>query len=191
MSVEDIVGTSKGSTHEAAGRYAGALIGVGQESDSLDAIAKAIEQLAALWPQNPDLQRVLNAPVAAKSGKAAALAELAQKLELPQAVTHFLQVVALAGRAKELPAIFQAFSEQLAEQKGIVRAQVQSAVALQPAQLDALNARLKNMLGREIALDSVVKPELLGGLTLKIGSKLYDASVAGRLDALKRSLIRA
>lgn len=183
------MGASSISDRAAILRYSGALLELAEESGELDQVAASLEALRGIWKANPGLVRVMHAPVAAKEGKAKALAAIATSIGAPGPVIRFVQVVAHAGRAAALGDMIDAFFIRLARQRGQIRVTARTAAPLTKAQTARLAATLKDVLGAEPALETETDPALLGGLTLRIGSRLYDASLSGQLDLLRRSLL--
>ncbi len=185
------MGASSRSGQAAVQRYSGALLELAEEAGQIDPVAQSLGILRAIWNSNPDLVRLMRAPVAAKEGKANALAAIATAAGAPLSVVQFVQVVAHAGRASALGDMIEAFFVRLAKQRGQIRVTAKTATPLTQDQTARLTAMLKHALGAEPDLDTGTDPSLLGGMTLRIGSRLYDSSLSGQLDHLRRSLLRA
>ena len=158
--------TSAGNaiSNEAAQRYARALFDLALETKAL---AKAEADMAAL-------------------GEA-----LAKALKLSPLGTKFIGVVARNGRAGDLPAMTAAFAALAAGHRGAITADIASADALTATQLKELTTALKTALGREVEIRAEVRPELIGGLTVKVGSRMFDSSLRTKLDGGKQAMKEA
>lgn len=172
-----------------AARYAGALIGLADEriaSDPavLDRLAGDIARLAAELRDDAAFRRFVADPRPRSSDQAKALGAIAARLGLDPLVGNFLRVIATNRRLTQLPAVIAAFEAQLAAKRGQVAAEVTSAQALSDAQRAALTASLIQAGHANVRLVEKVDAGLLGGLIVKIGSRLYDNSVRTKLQRL-------
>ena len=118
----------------------------------------------------------------------AGIAAVAGALGTDALTTRFLGVLAENRRLAALPAVIRAFDALAAEARGEMRAAVTSAVPLDAAQKKALATRLKTELGREVAIDLDVDPAILGGLVVRIGSRMIDSSIRTKLDTLAQAM---
>ncbi|KAA5802324.1 F0F1 ATP synthase subunit delta [Alkalicaulis satelles] len=178
-------------TSEAGGRYARALFELADEAGALDAVEADMTALGAAFAQSAELRRALSSPVHKTGDKAAVLAALAQKLKFQDMTARFLAVTAGNGRAGELPDMARAFAALAAKRRGALSADVASADALTAAQLKDLAAALKTALGKDVEIRAEVRPELIGGLIVKVGSRLFDSSLSTQLEGLRKSLKEA
>lgn len=177
----------------AAGRYARALAEIAGEKDAqaLEALAAEIDLLAATVGTDPELVRFFDGPTVGDKEKQAAIATLAQKARLSDLARRFLAVVVGHRRAWELRAIaldLAAFRDRAA---GIVEAEATFAQPPGPAEERAMQAALEKMTGSRVRLSVKVDPDLLGGVTTRVGSRIYDGTLKTRLQALHRRLARA
>lgn len=174
-----------------ANQYARALLDVvAKPGSALDARA-ALEQLEtfeAHYRESRDLRQLMMTPAIDRVRKHKALDRIGGMLGLDPAVRNFLAVVASHRRAPLLGAIRDSFRTQLDERLGLARALVATARPLDEPDRDALAAVLRQVTGKQILCEYSVQPSLVGGITVKIGSTIYDGSVAGQLGALHRRL---
>lgn len=178
-------------SNEAAQRYARALFDLALESKAL---AKAEADMAALgeaFGESAELARAVASPVHRAEDKVKALTALAKALKLSPLGTKFIGIVARNGRAGDLPAMTRAFAALAAAHRGSVTADIASADALTAAQLKELTAALKTALGRDVEVRAEVRPELIGGLTVKVGSRMFDSSLRTKLDGVKQAMKEA
>ena len=98
-------------------------------------------------------------------------------------------LLAQRGRLSSLPAVERQFKRLVDRERGIVPAAVSSAVPLEPAELEAIGARVRELTGSQVEITASVDPELIGGLTVRVGDRLIDASVRGRLERLRDRLV--
>ena len=171
-----------------AQRYSAALFELAEEKSALDAVAADLKSLKAMIVDSADLRGVLDNPVVSRAAAAAALTALAEQSGFNQLTGNFLGLLAANRRLTGLKGVIDAFLERLAAKRGEVTAHVASAQALDAAQTEALSARLKTMTGRTVALDAAVDPSLIGGLVVRVGSRMIDSSLKTKLQQLALAL---
>jgi F-type H+-transporting ATPase subunit delta len=171
-----------------AERYAAALFDLADEARALDAVAGDLRQLRAMLQASPDLARLVRSPILSRAAQGQALAVLAERAELSKLVRDFLAVVARNRRLFAAPAIIEAFLAKLAERRGEVTADVTAALPLSQTQLDTLSEHLRRSVGRRVSVDVRVDPSLIGGMVVKVGSRMVDASVRSRLQRLQKAM---
>jgi F-type H+-transporting ATPase subunit delta len=171
-----------------SGRYATALFDLAVEAKSLDAVAASLATLKDAMAQSADLKTLMTSPMVTRSAAAAGVAGVAASLKLDSLTSNFLGVLAMNRRLAALPAIIRDFSALAAARRGEISAQVTAAHKLSAAQQKALAAKLKAGLGRDVALDITVDPAILGGLIVRVGSRMIDSSLKTRLGALGQAL---
>ncbi len=172
-------------------RYAQALFELADQANALDAAEADLKTLVAIHRESADLRRLLEAPGYAAEDKARGLEAVAAAAGVNPLTRKFLGLLARNRRASALPAVATAFAALAAAKRGTVNAQVTSAVPLSAAQLAAVTAELARTLGKTPELETRVDPTILGGLKVRVGSRLYDASLKSRLDSMKVALKRA
>jgi F-type H+-transporting ATPase subunit delta len=172
-------------------RYARALFDLALETKALDAVEADIASLRAALGESAELRRFLASPIFAAEAKGKTLAAIAQKAELSAVTGKFLGVLAANARAGVLPSAIACFGRLSAAHRGVVAAEVTSAVKLSAAQAKAVKSTLEKALGKEPQITARVDPTILGGLKVRVGSRLFDASLRSKLDSLKFALKRA
>lgn len=165
--------------------YAAALFDVAGEANAVNEVEAGLDSLGALIEGSEDFSQVLRSPVIAADTKAKAMDAILAKAGAHQLVSNFVKAVARNGRLFALPAMIALFKEMSAKARGEVSAEVTSAAPLSKSQLDALAATLKDKIGKTVALTTHVDPELIGGLVVKVGSRMIDSSLRTKLTAMK------
>lgn len=173
---------------QAIARYASTLFELANSEKNLTIVEKDAAALMNAFSASDDLQSAMKSPLYAAADKIAVLVKICSKLKISKLVVNFVSVVANNGRSGELPAMFKEFLETSAAARGVVSAKVATAAALNQDQLSELKKSLGQALGRQVEVETTVKPELIGGLVVKVGSVLFDDSIKAKLDRLKISL---
>ena len=176
---------------EAGERYAKAAFELAQEQGVLDAVHGDIATLKALMLESADLRRFVSSVIYTSDVKLKGVLAVTKKAKLNPLTIKFLGVLAANHRLGELFPVITAFNKRYDAFKGIVNAEVVSAVALSEPQLDDLKKTLVKTLGQSAEISTSVDPAILGGLKVRIGSRLFDASLKTKLDSLKFALKRA
>jgi len=168
-----------------ADRYATALYAFADEGHALNDVVSEMEQLGRLIDASADFRRLLESPlIDVNTAKKAALAVLEQE-GFGKTVRDFVGVIAVNRRLRSLRNIVSAFARLVAQRRGIVTAHVASAHALNDVQRQQLRARLIEAGYGNVNIDERVEPDLLGGLVVRIGARLYDTSLKSRLQRLQ------
>ena len=165
--------------------YATALFELAHEQGQLDAVESDLVAIGALASESPDFARFLRSPVIAGEDKATAMDAILARANAGPIVTHFLKVVARNGRLFALPTIIAAYRALAAKARGEVSAEVTSAAPLSPEQVANLADTLKQKIGKTVTLQEHVDPTLIGGLIVKVGSRMIDSSLKTKLTAMK------
>jgi F-type H+-transporting ATPase subunit delta len=171
-----------------AERYATALFDIADERRAFDEVASDLRQLRAMLAASADLTRVVRSPVLSRQDQGRAVEGLAERAELSPLVRDFLAVVARNRRLFAVPAMIDAFLAMLAERRGEVTAEIVAAQPLTQAQLDALSDHLRRTVGRRVSVDARVDQRLIGGMIVKVGSRMVDASVESKLRRLQLAM---
>lgn len=164
--------------------YAEALFALAKDRKATDAVEKDLEGLRDLARSNEEVSRLLRAPGLKRDERAKAIDALLAKAGAHDLTRNAAGVAAKRNRAFLLPAIADAFARRAAKARGEIRARVTTAHKLTAAQEKSVKAALKAAVGQDPILDLEVDESLLGGLKVRIGSKLIDASLKARLDAM-------
>jgi F-type H+-transporting ATPase subunit delta len=165
--------------------YAQALFDLAKSENNLDPVEANLNELSALIGESPDFSRFLSSPVISADDKSDALDRLLNDMKPVPTVGNLLRVVARNGRLFALPAIIKAFRDLAAASRGQATAEVTSAVPLTAAQLDTLKAALREKIGKTVTLNEHVDPSLIGGLVVKVGSRMIDSSLKTKLAAMR------
>lgn len=172
-------------------RYAQALFDLAIETKALDAVESDLKSLKAARDESADLRLMLSSPGYTAEDKGKALVAIGQKAGFNQTTLNFLGLLAANRRASALMSVIASFQALSAAHRGVVAAEVTTAVKLTAAQAKGVKAALAQTLGKEPEITTRVDPAILGGLKVKVGSRLFDASLRTKLDSLKFALKRA
>jgi F-type H+-transporting ATPase subunit delta len=178
------VETSGGIQASLAGRYASALFGLARDERQIDAVGRSLDALASALVDSREFAALIASPLIGRKDAAKAFAALSPELGLDPLSTNFLGVLARNGRKKELQSIIRAYRRIAADHRGEISAEVTSAHPLKGDQLDALKTQLKGRTGRDVTIDANVDPHILGGIVIKLGSEMIDASIRTKLNRL-------
>lgn len=175
-----------------ANQYAKALLEVAQAAGGAQAAEAALVELrrfAEILRSSRDLRMALLSPVVGHDQKVRVIDRLCDAVGAGRTVRNFLNVVTVKRRLALLDEICSRYQALLDEAEGIVRAEVRSAVTMSDAQRSALEGALRRSTIAQLRCGYQVDPSLVGGVAVRIGSTIYDGSVRGRLDALRRQLV--
>lgn len=168
-----------------AGRYATALFELALEAKTLKQVEADLAGFVAMLDASEDLTRLVRSPVFSAEEQQRALAAVLKKAGIGGLTASFLGLVARNRRLFAVRDMAGAFRALLARHRGEVTAEVASAAKLSPAQVKALKAALKAAVGQDIQMSTEVDPALLGGLVVRLGSRMIDTSLRTRLNNLK------
>jgi F-type H+-transporting ATPase subunit delta len=171
-----------------AERYATALYDLADESKALDAVAADLRTLKTLIDGSPDLRRFLRSPLIDRQAQTKGMQAVLAAAKTSDLVRRFVGVVGGNRRLFALPGMIDAFLRQLAKRRGEVTVYVSSARALTPDQNARLTDVLKQAVGQKINIEAKVEPELIGGLVVRVGSRMVDTSIRTQLQRLRRAL---
>lgn len=171
-----------------AGRYATALFELALEGNALDSVRDDLDRFNQLVRDNPDLERLVRSPVFTAEQQIRALAGVLEKVGIGGLAERFLKVVAGNRRLFAVRNIIRGFKALVAKHKGEVTAQVTVAEALSEAHLGEIKAALNAVTGKDVQVDLKVDPAIIGGLVVKLGSRMVDSSLRTRLNAIKHAM---
>lgn len=171
-----------------AGRYATALYDLAHDARQLDEVAADLAKLKALVADSGDLKRLIASPLIPRAEQAKAMTAIIARAGVSDLTRRFIGTVARNRRLFSLPGIIAAFQTMLSVRRGELTAEVTAAKPLTPAQIEAVGNALRGAAGRKIQVDVKVDPKLLGGLKVKVGSRLIDASLATKLQRLQLAM---
>jgi F-type H+-transporting ATPase subunit delta len=180
---------STSATSAVAGRYASALFELADVARSHDHVAQDLTSLHRMVDESPELRRLLASPVVGREAQAKALLAILDAAGISGLTRNFIGTVVHNGRARDLIDMASAFLAELASRRGETTASVTSAVPLSPQQLQQLSDALRGVLGgAKVSIDARVEPEILGGLVVKVGSRLFDSSIRSKLQRLQLAM---
>jgi F-type H+-transporting ATPase subunit delta len=165
--------------------YAQALFDLAKSENTVEAVEKGLVEFGQMASESEDFARFLRSPVISADDKAAALEKILSGANVDATVANFLRVIARNGRLFALPATIKAYRDLSAGARGEVSADVTSAAPLSAAQLKTLAETLKAKVGKTVTLNEHVDPSLIGGLVVKVGSRMIDSSLKTKLAAMK------
>ena len=165
--------------------YASALFDIAAADGQVDQVEAGLVSLQKLVDESVDFQRFLRSPVISAEQKAQAVDTVLSRANAHPLVANVVRVIARNGRLFALPAVISAFRERAAEARGEVKADVTSASPLSRDQIASLASAIKAKIGKAVTLTEHVDPSLIGGLVVKVGSRMIDSSLKTKLTAMK------
>lgn len=176
---------------QAIERYASTLFELATAENATAAIEKDAGAFVAAFDASDELKTAMKSPLYHAADKAAVLETIGKKLKISPLVSNFIGVVVNHDRAAELPAILSRFNEISAKARGVVKAEITTAAPLSDEQLEELKSDLSKAFKAEVEVNTGVNPAIIGGLMVKVGSRLFDDSIKTKLDGLKNSLTQS
>lgn len=168
-----------------AGRYATALFELAADAEALDSVAADLAGLERLLDESADLRRLVLSPMFKRGEQAKAMAAVLDQAGASDLMARFVAVVAENRRLFALPQIIGAFNRLLARHRGEMVAEIASATPLTDGQTEALKQALREVAGTDVNLEAKVDSSLIGGLVVKLGSRMVDSSVRTKLQNLR------
>ena len=182
------VENSGGIQASLAGRYATALFGLARDEKQIDAVTRSLATVEAAIAESKDLRTLASSPLIDRTDAGRTMRALTPTLGVDPITAKFLGVLADNGRLRELKAVIKTFRQLAAQHRGETTAEVTSARPLDDGQVAALKSNLKARLGRDVAIDAKVDPEILGGIIVRHGSQMIDASIRTKLNTLAQAM---
>jgi F-type H+-transporting ATPase subunit delta len=175
-----------------AGRYATALFELARDNKAVDAVKKDLDQFDTLANGSADLNRLVRSPVFGADEQLKALSAILAKAGITGLAANFLRVITTNRRLFAVRDMIRAYRALVARHKGEVTAQVTVAEKLNDKNLDALKSALKSVTGgKDIDLEVEVDPAIIGGLIVKVGSRMVDSSLRTKLNSIKFAMKEA
>lgn len=174
-----------------SGRYATALFELARDEKSIDAVKADLDKFEALLNESADLKRLVRSPVFAADVQQKALAAVLDKAGIGGIAANFLKVLTANRRLFAATDVTRAFNALVAKFRGEASADVTVAEALSDKNLDALKVALKTVTGKDVALNVKVDPAIIGGLVVKLGSRMVDGSLRTKLNSIKHAMKEA
>lgn len=179
---------SSGIQASLAGRYALALFELARDNGQIDSVGQSLSTVKAALAEVMDFRTLVSSPLITRADAEKAVAGVAASLGLDALTTKFLGVLASNRRLDKLSGMIRSFETLVSAHKGETRAEVTSAYPLSAEQVDALAAKLRTRVGRDVSLETRVDPAIMGGLVVKIGSQMIDSSIRTRLNTLAMAM---
>jgi F-type H+-transporting ATPase subunit delta len=168
-----------------AGRYAAALFELAKDQRQMAEVERDLAAFQAMLDDSADLRRLVRSPVISAGDQSKALAAVLAKAGISGLTANFLKLIARNRRLFAAADMMKSFRALVARERGEVSADVASAHALTPEQMQQLSDTLRTTIGKNVQINTRVDPRLLGGLIVKVGSKMIDGSLRTKLDNLK------
>lgn len=176
------------SMRASAARYARALLDVAIKESDPEAAGQDLAAFVELVQRHPDLQRTFTNPVVSAADKRAVVEQLVDRLQPSAPVGKLLSLLATRGRLELLSDVLAVYRERLMEHRHIVQAEVTTAVPLSPERAAQLQQRLAAITGRTVTMTTKVDQALIGGVVTRVGTTVYDGSVATQLAKVRERL---
>jgi F-type H+-transporting ATPase subunit delta len=174
-----------------SGRYATALFELARDEKSIDAVKADLDRFNAMLNESADLMRLVRSPVFSSEAQSKALAAVLDQAEITGISANFLKVLTANRRLFAVGDVIRAFNALVAKYKGEASADVTVAEGLSDKNLDALKTALKAVTGKDVTLHVKVDPSIIGGLVLKLGSRMVDSSLRTKLNSIKHAMKEA
>jgi F-type H+-transporting ATPase subunit delta len=182
------VTASSSLVSSASGRYANALFELASEGDALAQAEKDMEALGQALETSDDLRTLMHSPIYTREEQGRAMASVGEAMGLSALVRNVIGLMASKRRLFVLDEVISIFAQLMADHRGEVTADVTAARALSKAQQNALAKSLKAAIGREVKLNTTVDESIIGGLVVKVGSKMIDTSIRSKLASLQNAM---
>jgi F-type H+-transporting ATPase subunit delta len=183
--------TAQFDTSTMAGRYATALFDLARETSAIDAVKADLERFNALLAESPDLTRLVRSPVFSAADQLQALSAVLERAGIGGLAAKFLKLVTANRRLFAVRDLIKAYRELVAAHKGEATAEVTVAERLKDGHAAALRSALKTVSGKDVDLDIRIDPAIIGGLVVKLGSRMVDTSLRTRLNAIRHAMKEA
>jgi F-type H+-transporting ATPase subunit delta len=174
-----------------AGRYATALFELALDTNAVDQVKADLASFDAMVGSSPDLTRLVRSPVFSTEDQARALSAILDKAGIKGIAANFLRVVAANRRLFAVREIIRGFNALVAKHKGEVTAEVTVAEQLNDARMNDIREALRQVTGKDVQVDVTVDPSIIGGLKVKLGSRMVDASLRTKLNSIKFAMKEA
>lgn len=180
--------SSASHANETARRYASALFDLANDKGELATVDSDLKSFTAMAADSEDLTRLLESPAFSREDKAKALQSVAKAAKLSTLFSNFIATMATNGRASDITGAASHFDELYADHRGVKRALARTAEEMTAQQRQKLEEILAKAVGSDVELETEVVPALIGGIQLRVGSTLIDASVASKLERMNTAM---
>ena len=176
--------TSGGIRASLAGRYASALFDLARDQRQIESVGNSLDALGQALLDSKEFSDLVGSPLVSRDEAGKAFGALAPQIGLDPITTNFLGVLARNGRKRELRSVIRAFRRLSADHRGETTAEVTTARPLSDDQLSALRQQLRTRADRDVNIEATVDQNILGGIVVKLGSQMIDASIRTKLNRL-------
>ena len=174
-----------------SGRYATALFELARDEKSIDPVKADLDRFEAMLTDSADLKRLVRSPVFSADSQSKALAAVFDRAGISGTAANFLKVLTANRRLFAVSDVIRAFRALVARFKGEATADVTVAEPLSDRNLDVLKTALKSVTGKDVALNVNVDPSIIGGLVVKLASRMVDSSLRTKLNSIKHAMKEA
>ena len=174
-----------------SGRYATALFELARDEKSVDAVKADLDRFTAMLAESADLKRLVRSPVFSADAQLKGLSAVLDKAGISGVAAKFLKVLTANRRLFAVSDVIRVFGALVAKFKGEATADVTVAEVLSDKNLDALKTALKTVTGKDVALNVKIDPSIIGGLVVKLGSRMVDSSLRTKLNSIKYAMKEA
>jgi len=174
-----------------SGRYATALFELARDEKAVDAVKADLERFEAMLADSADLKRLVRSPVFSAGAQSKALTAVLDKADITGISANFLKLLTANRRLFAVTDVIRAFRALVAKFKGEATAEVTVAEALSDKNLDSLKTALKSVTGKDVALNVKIDRSIIGGLVVKLGSRMVDSSLRTKLNSIKHAMKEA
>ncbi len=182
--MSDQASTSKG----VARRYATALFDLASETDDISSLQKNVETLTHAIDESPDLNSLISSPIYSRDQQKNAISAIAKKMGVSAVMINALSLMAEKRRLFVVPTFLSALKDLISESKNEITAEVVSAQSLSKGQVEELGKSLKNNFGKDVKINATVDPTLIGGMVVKVGSRMIDTTIRAKLNSLQNTM---
>jgi len=169
-------------------RYSKALMELSQEQKCIDVTHEEIEQIKLMIDKSEDFRKIIESPLLSRDEQKVLVASILKKAAMSTLLTNFFTVVCMNKRSYLIGRICDRFREMYSSDKGILAAELVSAIELNEADLRLVEKQIQESAGSKVNLNTKIDPSILGGYVLRIGSLMLDGSIRSRLEDLKVSM---
>ncbi|MFE5324162.1 F0F1 ATP synthase subunit delta [Paenibacillus sp. NPDC056579] len=171
----------------AAKRYAKALFEVARDQDRIAQVEQELDSVLSVLKENADLNKLIKHPGIGADVKIGLIKQIFEST-LSEVVVNTINLLIEKGREESLEAVVNAYNKIAGDALGEAKAIVYTPVELTEAELNSITASFSKLISKQIRVESVLDKSLLGGIQVRIGDRLYDGSLSGKLERLKKSL---
>jgi F-type H+-transporting ATPase subunit delta len=171
-----------------AGRYATALFELARDNNAVDPVKADLERFDALVAESADLERLVRSPVYGADEQAKAVGPVLDRMGIGGIAANFVKLVTANRRLFAVREMIKAYRALVARHKGEVTAQVTVAETLSDSHRGAIQDALNSVTGKHVGLDVKVDPAIIGGLVVKLGSRMVDSSLRTKLNSIKHAM---